>query len=142
MFFATLVQKNLLNMKLELKQKILNLLLIITSLLGYLQWGKSNETYLYKAEYDLIIKLFSDPMSVLHPFTMLPLAGQLILLIGCLQKKPAKSLTYWGIGLLGVLLGFILVIGIMANHLKIILSVVPFWVIAIYTIQFLRKNKT
>ena len=142
MFFATSVQKNLLNMKLELKQKILNLLLIITSLLGYLQWGKSNETYLYKAEYDLLIKLFSDPMSVLHPFTMLPLAGQLILLIGCLQKKPSKSLTYWGIGLLGVLLGFIFVIGIMANHLKIILSVVPFWVIAIYTIQFLRKNKS
>ncbi len=128
-------------MKLELKQKILNLLLIVTSLLGYLQWGKGNDTFLYKAEYDLIIKLFSDPMSVLHPFTMLPLAGQLILLIGCLQKKPAKSLTYWGIGLLGVLLGFILIIGVLSTNIKIICSVIPFWVVAIYTIKFLRKNK-
>lgn len=127
-------------MKPELKQKVLNLLLIVTSLLGYLEWGNKNSTFLYKAEYELLIKLFSDPNSVLHPFTILPLAGQFILLIACFQKIPAKKLTYWGIGLLGVLLGFIFIIGIISFNTKIFLSVIPFWVIAIYTIRFLRKK--
>jgi hypothetical protein len=80
-----------------------------------------NSTFLYKAEYELLIKLFSEPNSVLHPFTILPLAGQFILLIACFQKIPAKKLTYWGIGLLGVLLGFIFIIGIISFNTKIFL---------------------
>lgn len=71
----------------NMKSKLLNFLLIVTSLLGYLEWGGDNHIFLFKAEAEILSKLFTDPLSVLHPFTLLPLAGQIILLITLFQKK-------------------------------------------------------
>ena len=53
-----------------MKSKILNLLLIVTSLFGYLEWGGNNSILLFQAEADIISKLFTDPTSVIHPFIL------------------------------------------------------------------------
>ena len=60
-----------------MKSKILNLLLIVTSLLGYLEWGGGNASFLFQAEGEVLSKMWSEPSSVLHPFIVFPILAQL-----------------------------------------------------------------
>jgi len=123
-----------------LKARILNLLLILTSLIGYLEWGKDNAVFLFEAEAEIISKLFTDPTSVIHPFTLLPLMGQLILFVTLFQKKPNKVMTFIGLAGIGILLGFMFIIGLISLHYKILLSTTPFLVIGFLTIRY-HRNK-
>jgi hypothetical protein len=123
------------------KGKSLNLLLIATSLLGYLEWGGNNNSFLFAAELEIFHKLLDAPASNLHPFIILPLLGQIILLITLFQKMPNKKLTYLGIACLGLLLLFILVIGILSLNIKIIISTIPFVVTAVVAIRCLSSAK-
>lgn len=120
-------------------KRLLNLMLVLTSLLGYLEWGVDNSTFLFQAEYEIIAKLFTEPASVMHPFVVLPLAGQLLLLITVFQKEPGKRLTFIGMGCIGLLLGLMFIIGIIGPDIKILLSTLPF--IATATIVVLRFRK-
>lgn len=124
-----------------MKNKILNLLLIITSLLGYLEWSGNNHSFLFQAETEILSKLFNSPNSILHPFTIVPLLGQLILVITLFQKTPNKILTYIGIGSLGILLLFMFIIGLLHLNYKIILSTIPFILLSIITIRHFQKRK-
>lgn len=124
-----------------MKAKILNLLLIITSLFGYLEWGTNNKSFLFEGEYEVLRNIFTNPESAIHPFTIIPLVGQILLLITLFQKKPNKTLTYIGIACLGLLLGFMFFIGITSLNFKILISPLPFLITAIYTIFYLRKQK-
>ena len=124
-----------------MKSKVLNFLLILTSVIGFLEWGKDRKLFLFQAEAEIISKLFTDPVSVIHPFTLLPLVGQIILLTTLFQKKPNKVLTFISIGGLGVLLGVMFVIGLISLKLKILFSTIPFLVIAFLTIRYHRRRK-
>ena len=121
-----------------MKRKLLNALLIITSLFGYLAWGGNNHAFLFQVEAQLFSRLFSDPLSVLHPFTIIPLAGQVLLLWTLFQKRVSKVLTYTGIAALGSLLMLMLMIGIMSLHPGVIISVLPFLITAFITIRHYR----
>jgi len=123
------------------KAKILNVLLILTSLAGYLEWGKDNETFLFQAEAEILMKLFSNPESVIHPFTLLPMFGQILLLITLFQKNPGKILTYIALACIGLLLVFMFVIGLISLHVKILISTIPFLVTAFLTIRHQRRNQ-
>ena len=122
-----------------MRSKILNSLLLITSLFGYLEWGGNKHSFLFQAEAEVFSKLFSNPASVLHPFTVLPMVGQLMLVATLLQKTPGKTLTYISIGSLGVLLGFMFVIGLLSLNYKITISTIPFIVVSIIAIRHYRK---
>lgn len=126
-----------------MKQKILNLLLIVFSLAGYLEWGNGNHSFLFQAEWEVLSKIFSDPFSVIHPFTIIPMAGQLLLITTLFQKKPGKWLTYSGIGSIAILLLFILFIGIISLNIKIAASTLPFLAISVWAIKSIpaRGNK-
>ena len=124
-----------------MKSKILNFLLIIFSLFGYLEWSGNNHLFLFEAEIEIFSKLFTRPISVLHPFIVLPIAAQFILLFTLFQKKPSKKLTYISIFCIGILLGFMLIIGIISLNYKIALSTIPFIVVSIVTMQHHRKFK-
>ena len=123
-----------------MKQKIINLLLILSSLLGYLEWGGNNHLFLMQAEGELLRKMFSDPTSVIHPFTIMPFAGQIILAITLLQKAASKVLTFIGIGCIILLFLLMLFIGISTKNLKIFSSTIPFIFLSVLTI--LRYKKT
>lgn len=124
-----------------MKSKVLNFLLIITSLCGYLEWSGNSHIFLFKAEADIIYKLFTNPISVLHPFTILPLVGQILLLITLFQKTPSKTLTFISIVGLGLLLGFMCIVGLMSMNFKIIISTIPFIVVSVLAIKHYRKVK-
>lgn len=122
-----------------MKAKILNVLLIVTSLIGYLEWAGNNHSFLFQAEADIVLKLVSNPASVMHPFILLPITGQVLLLFTLFQQKPSKILTYISISGLGILLTFMFVIGFMSLNFKIMISSLPFLVLAIYTVIYHKK---
>lgn len=121
-------------------KKLLNLLLILTSLIGYLEWGTGNSTFLFRAEWEVFSKLFTSPTEVIHPFIILPLAEQLMLLITLFQNPPNQILTYLGIAGTGVLLGFMFIIGVMSMNYKIVFSTLPFLVVAFLAVKAHRRT--
>ena len=121
------------------REKLLGIGLIITSLIGYLEWGKDNHTFLAQAEVELFQKAISDPMAVLHPFTIVPLAGQILILISLFQRVPARKLTLIGLGCLSTIMLFLFFIGISAPNVRILLSAIPFMVFAALTIRYYRR---
>ncbi len=123
-----------------MKSKILNLSLILTSLLGFLEWGTDQKQFLFQMEAEIVSKLFTDPMSVIHPLTILPLAGQILLFITLFQTKPNNVLTFAGIGGIGLLLGILFIIGLIDFNYKIFFSTIPFWVMVYLTVQFHRNR--
>ena len=56
--------------------------------------GATNKMFLFQAEAEIIAKIFIDPVSILHPFTVLPLLGQVLLIITLFQKRAGKIKTY------------------------------------------------
>ena len=122
-----------------MKIKVLITLLILTSLFGYLEWGTDNHSFLFEGEWEVLKKLFTNPESVAHPFTFIPLLGQILLLITLFQKMPNKKLIYTGITCIGLLLGFMLVAGILSSNVNIIISTIPFLLTAFFTIRHLSS---
>ena len=123
-----------------MKSKIINLCLILTSLLGYLEWGGNNNMFLFEGEWQILSQLFTDPLAALHPFTVLPIIGQLMLAFTLFQKKPNRTLTFLGIGGIGLLLLFMFVVGFISNNFKIISSTIPFIITAIYAIKYYKRK--
>lgn len=124
-----------------MKSKILNVLLIITSLIGYLEWSGDSSSFLFQAEAEIFSKLFSDPQSVLHPFTVIPFIGQLLLVFTLFQNKSSRILTYTGIFALGFLMVFLFAIGVISLNIKIIVSTIPFLSVSVATLIHLRRIK-
>lgn len=114
--------------------RLINVALLITSLICYLEWGGGNSGFLFQMEYELFKKEdLKDSFS--HVMVLAPLAGQLILLFTVFQKIPGRRLTAIGIGLLSVLVLMILLAGILGLNYKIFLSTIPFIASAFFFIQ-------
>lgn len=129
-------------MNIQIKRvKFLNLLLLLTSLMGYLQWGGNNHMFLFRIEMEVITGIFSNPLAHIHPFIILPIIGQLFLLITIFQNTPSLILTVSGTLSLTSLLGFIFIIGILSREPKILLSTIPFLTIATYNIWHVIKSR-
>jgi hypothetical protein len=111
--------------------RIILVLLCLSSLCGYLEWGTGQSAFVFEAEATVVSKLFVDPLSVVHPFTIVPLLGQLLLLVAIILPKPSKRMIEVGIISIGVLYLFLLVIGVVGMKLKIVLSVLPFLLLSI-----------
>ncbi len=124
-----------------MKAKLFNVLLIITSLLGFLKWGHDHQMFLFQIEAEIFSKILKDPLSVAHPFVLLPAIGQILLLVTLIQKQPSKTFTYIGIGGIGILMLLIFLIGCLTADGMILFSSVPFLTVAYFTIQYHRKSK-
>lgn len=118
-----------------MKPRILNILLLFFSLFGYLEWGGNNHSFLFEIELEIVSKFLTNPLDVIHPLILLPLIGQALLIITIFQKSPAKSLTYVGLAGLGLLFVFIFFIGILSLNLKVLISTLPFLIVAIITLR-------
>lgn len=129
-------------MKRIMKVKILNALLIIFSLFGFLKWGKDHQMFLFQIEAEIFSKIFKDPISVIHPFIILPVLGQIFLLLTLIQKNPSKIMTYIGIGGIGILMALVFLIGCLNINFMILFSTIPFLIVAYITIRYHRKSKT
>ena len=123
-----------------MKTKTLNALLFLTSLIGYLEWGTDNKSFIFQMEIEIIIKLFSDVFSVVHPLVLLPILGQILLLFTLFQKKITKKLTAIGILGIGALFLILLIVGVLNINFKIIISTLPFFIISFLSIKDIVKQ--
>lgn len=117
-------------------KKLLNLCLVGTFLLGYLAWGKDQHMFLWQAEAEIFSKARHNFSSVLHPFTLVPFLGQLMLLYTIFQKKISRRLTLAGLACLSVLMLLLLVIGLLILNIKIIASTLPFLITGIFVLRY------
>lgn len=124
-----------------MKIKILILLIILSSFFGYLEWGKDSKMFLIEGEIDIISKLFSNPGSVLHPFIILPLLGQALLIITLFQTKSGKTLSLLGISFIALLILMITFISVISLNYKMFLSTIPFIILSVMRISLYKKDK-
>lgn len=124
-----------------MKSKILNIALILTSFIGYLEWGTDMHMFLIEGEIHVLKKAFVNFKEIIHPFILLPLLGQLILVFTLFQKIPNKRLTYIGMVCIAILLTLVLLIGFLGVNFKILLSAIPFFVVVILVVKHYKQLK-
>lgn len=137
-----MTQKNTARHRRLIKPAAINVLLIITSLFGYLEWGGGNSVFLFAAEVEIIARFFNDPGAMVHPFVLIPLLGQLLLLSALFPGTPKRAFTLIGICCIGLLLGFMFFIGAISANMKILLSTVPFLLASVLGIKYYRTSST
>lgn len=77
-------------------RKKLNALILgvlLSSLFGYLEYGQGMSVFLFQAEKDALVQLVTNTKEAIHPFVLLPMLGQLLLILVLFQKKT-KPLVY------------------------------------------------
>lgn len=109
--------------------------------LGYLEWGAGNHNFIFQAEGEILKQAGNGLQNILHPFILIPLAGLILLAISLFQKTPGKIITLAGLACLSLLMLFLLIVGLLALNMKILLSVIPFLIIAILTLRQYRTRK-
>lgn len=122
-------------------KKLINLSLILTSLIGYLEWGRGQSVLLLQAEAEMFSRALTDPAEVIHPLTLLPVLGQLALIFTLFQKTPGKALTYAGIAGIGILFALMFFIGVIDLNVRILASTLPFLIFAVLAIRQHRASR-
>ena len=123
-----------------MKRRVLNACLVLTSLLGYLEWGVANKMFLFQVELEMLKKLYQDPVAVAHALTLIPLTGQVLLIVSLFQKTPGRVITLAGLAGLSVLLILMFLTGLFLLNFKILLSTIPFFITAVLTVLEIKRK--
>lgn len=107
--------------------RLLKLAILLSSMLCYLEWGQSNSSFLFEVEY-AVLSMSTSADSFMHPLIILPLIGQVMILISMVMRGHSKRMTNLGIVLLGSLVVVILFVGLLSLNPRIIVSTIPFLV--------------
>ena len=100
-------------------------LLLLSTLVPYLEWGKTQSAFLFEIEWLVFKSIFVNPFSIVHPLILLPLFGQLLILdFGVFIPRFYPVL--FGIVLVSALILFILFVGIFSINILVVLSCIPF----------------
>jgi heme A synthase len=122
-----------------MKYRLLLLGIWISFLFCYLEWGQDNSGFMFQMEWTAFMEARKSLSAIVHPFILLPFLGQILVLIAIFQKRSRRRLVVAGVLLLSLLVLMILLVGILAFNLKIILSTVPFLLIAVYVLFFCTR---
>jgi hypothetical protein len=119
----------------KIPQRWLNVGILLSFLVGYLEWGGGNSACVWQVEYQV---LFGRPevQNFAHPMIALPAVGQLLVLFTLFQKTPSRRITSIGIVLMGVFIVLLALIAILGGSVKTGLSTLPFLTLA--AIHFVR----
>lgn len=121
-------------------QRLLNGLLLLSSLCCYLEWAQQS-AFLFEVEYGLFFKANASAETMVHPFIALPLLGQFLLLWALIKNPQKLTLTFIGMALLSVLVLIIFIVGALSQNLKILGSTLPFITSSVFTFVYWRKHK-
>ena len=97
--------------------------------------------FLFEVEYQLLFVKAPDKQAFMHPFVLVPIVGQLLLLFTLFQKVPGRWVSMGGLLCLSLIMVLIFIIGIMGMNIRILLSAVPFIVTGIWVIWYNRKAR-
>lgn len=122
-------------------KKLINIALLLTSLIGYLEWGKGQHAFLFQVELDLLLKARGSTETFMHPLVFAPLIGQVIILFTLFQKEPGRKLTLFGLACLSTIMLMIFFIGLISLNVRIAGSATPFVVAAVFALRHNWKRK-
>lgn len=108
-----------------LTQKILLAGILVSFLFCYLQWSGSSHGFIFQLEYEVLKESLHHPWKVLHPFTLIPFLGQLLLLLALLRKKSPGWIVWTGIAFVLLLPLMLLIVALLAKNIRIGASVLP-----------------
>lgn len=115
-------------------------LILLSSLIPYLNWGGENHAFLFQIEWEIIKKLCSDPAQVIHPLIIIPVLSQVIIITFGLFIPKVRPVF---IGIIGLFLLFIFIFlgGFLSANLWMILSGVPFVISSILFILVVKTSR-
>lgn len=122
-------------------KRIINISILLTSLVGYLEWGTDNNTFLFEAEAEVLRKFLINPLDVIHPFVLLPFFGQVVLIFTLFQKTPGRILSLTGLAALSVLMLLLFFISIISFNWKILASTLPFIITSVFAVRLHWKKE-
>lgn len=123
------------------EQKLLLAGIFIAFLFCYMEWGGSNHGFIFQLELELMSDKSKGIESILHPFVLLPLAGQLLLIFSLFQPLTKKWIVLCAILALSVLVLMILFAGLLSLNVKMIASTLPFIILSVvYVNRHFRKS--
>ncbi|MDI9257338.1 hypothetical protein [Flavobacterium sedimenticola] len=112
--------------------------LFLSSFIGYLEWAKQSE-FIVQIEFDLLRKINQSPEAFLHPFILIPLLGQLILVFSLLIAKPKMSWVFIASTAIALLFLMLLLVGVLSWNPKMMLFTLPF--LGCYSYLLLQRKK-
>ena len=117
------------------KSKLLTLVFITTSLFGYLARGPDNSSFLLQIEHELIIVFFYESKvycssQYCHSSPKLNFTKH-----SYVQKIQNRFLIYIGNVCLGLLLGFMVFIGVTSFNFVMLVAILPFFIIVLLVIR-------
>ncbi|MFM2213174.1 MAG: hypothetical protein RL427_437 [Bacteroidota bacterium] len=121
-------------------KKLLNLLVVLSFQIGYLAWGNGKNLFVFQGEIELFKKAVNHPLTLLHPIIIIPLLGQLLLLLTLFQKEPGKTLSFIGLACLGLLMLLLLFIGVSVPDVKILISALPFITCSVLLLRIHKRQ--
>lgn len=121
-------------------KKLLHLLVIIASLIGYLEWGNKQHVFVFQAEAQIFFSILKHPNSVFHPLVILPFLGQLLLASNIFKPNPKSIISILGICCIGVLFLLVLLAGLLSKNYKIIIFTIPFFTSAYFLLRSYKKE--
>lgn len=122
-------------------KRLANIGILVSSLFGYMEWGKDQHSFLFEIEYELLFGQKNLLETITHPIVLASLSGQLLVFYCAITTNSSKKLNLLGLFLLGGLLLFILLAGILSANLKMIGSTLPFLIFAILLIVAIKKER-
>ncbi len=113
-------------MKLHINARILYLLVAFSPWACHLEWGGNNSDYLVAMEIKVLSGAVSGADLFLHPMILLPLLGQLMVLMALIHPHRLRMLAITGQVMLSLLVGLIFLSGLLRPHLLVAISTIPF----------------
>src|ERR1035441_5347881 len=110
-------------------KRLINICLLLTFLIGYLEWGKNHSVFIFQIEAEIFLKGKNDFKSILHPLIVIPFLGQIVILCTIFQQKVSRILSLLGLACLSTLMLLLFVIGLLTLNIKIAGSSLPFIII-------------
>lgn len=107
--------------------RLLCILLLTFSFAGYLEWGGNHQEFIFQMEKEVLCNGIKKPNAILHPFVLLPLIGQILLVICIFITILPRPLLVIAASAIGLLFALILFSGLTSLNWKIVLSVAPFF---------------
>lgn len=111
--------------------------LFVSSFFGYLEWGNQSQ-FIAEIEFNLLIKITQTVEALIHPFILLPLLGQIVLLVSFLLPKPKIWFVIIASSGIALLFLMLLLIGILNSNLKMTCCSFPFLVF--YSLLITRRK--
>lgn len=105
----------------------------------YLEWGEEQSAFVFEVAYQILFRQGNKANTFAHPLVLAPFVGQLFILVALILKRPDRRLVWAGIILMGLLVLFVTLAGLLSNNAKIVLSTLPFILSAVWCIRVFRR---